>query len=47
MTYIEGYKQAQKDYVNGLNPAATRGWPKPYRDGYSDGYWKASGGAKL
>lgn len=46
MTYIDGYKQAQADYAAGMQPAATRGWPKLYREGYSDGYWKAQGGAK-
>ena len=45
--YQKGYEAGQRDYADGWDPVPLKGYPKPYRDGYSDGYWKAQGGGKL
>tara|TARA_Y100000588_G_C13528778_1_gene616808 strand:- start:314 stop:460 length:147 start_codon:yes stop_codon:yes gene_type:complete len=41
MDYLSGWKMAQAHYEKGLQPRATRGCPKAFKNGYSDGYFAA------
>ena len=41
--YDIGYKDAQADFLAGLQPRATRGYVHTYRNGYSDGWHDATG----
>ena len=42
MDYQKGYEAGYSDFVNAMMPAVLRGYSIEYRNGYSDGYFKAS-----
>ena len=46
MLYEMGFQDAIDDYNDGLCAKATHDHPSQYRNGYSDGYFHASGQEK-
>ena len=46
MTYENGFNAALEDCGNDLNPRPLRGYSTEFRNGYSDGWFKASKGSK-
>lgn len=47
MEYQNGFLAGQEDYDAGNSPRSNRADSVEYRNGYSDGYWRASGGELL
>ncbi len=46
MSYDDGAKAARLDWDNGLMPRPLRGYPRCYRDGYSDELHRLQGSVK-
>ena len=44
--YQLGAKNGKRDAQEGISPRSSRLWQRDYRNGYSDGYWKARGRPK-